>query len=164
MRLYDIAQDLYEVINGGMVFDEETGEVIFDCTNLDALQDSFDEKLEACGIFVKNLNADITAMKDERRRLTERIDRDEKKVERLKSYISDCMSIAERDRISTAKVDIGKRKSYAVSVDDEKAIPYYFKRTETVEKINKSAILKLLKEGKEIEGASLEERRNIIIR
>ncbi len=35
MKLYEISQTYFDVINGGMVFDEETGEVIFDSSNLD---------------------------------------------------------------------------------------------------------------------------------
>lgn len=35
MKLYELAQGLEDIINGGMVIDDETGEVVFDSENLD---------------------------------------------------------------------------------------------------------------------------------
>lgn len=163
-RLYDIAEDLYSVINGGMVFNEETGEIIFDSENLDQLEAEFNDKLEACGVYVKNLKADVEALKAERTRLSERIRVAENKIERMKSYIFDCMARTEMKKLSTSKIEIGTRKSYAVSIDDEKAIPSAFIKTEIVENFDKKAIMDALKKGVTIEGASLEERNNITIK
>ena len=34
MSLYEIASDLYTVINDGLIFDEDTGEIVWDGENL----------------------------------------------------------------------------------------------------------------------------------
>ena len=44
MKLYELAQMMDMVINGGLVFDEETGEVLFDSSNLDELEAALDAK------------------------------------------------------------------------------------------------------------------------
>lgn len=164
MRLYDIAENLYTVIQGGLVYDEDTGEIIFEPGDLERLEADFDMKLEACGIFVKNLNADIEAMKAERNRLSERIRTAEGKRDRLKAYMSDCMALTDTGRVTTARIDIGRHKSYAVAIEDERAIPGAYKHTETIERIDKRDIMDDLKKGIEVPGAQLEERRSVTIK
>ena len=72
MKLYELAQMMDMVINGGLVFDEETGEVLFDSSNLDELEAALDAKIEACCIVVKETEAEAEAIKAEEKRLKAR--------------------------------------------------------------------------------------------
>ena len=45
--LYSIASNMTELIEKGIVFDEDTGEVFFDESDMDGLAESLEKKLEA---------------------------------------------------------------------------------------------------------------------
>lgn len=163
-KLYEIANNIEQVINDGFVFDSETGEVFFTTDDLDQLDVDFKEKLSNCAIYVKNLKADIEAMKNERNTLSERIKVAENKTERLQSYMSDCMAVAEIDSVITPQAEIRRRKSSAVDIIDESLLPREFVKVTTTEKVDKIGIMKALKEGEEIPGAAIIERRKVSIK
>lgn len=164
MKLYQIAKDLEHVINGGFVIDELTGEVLFDGDNLDELNVAFEEKMEACGVVVKDMLADAEAMKHERKVLSERIERLERRAEELKGYMAHCLELAGLKSVSTPRAEVRTRRSSAVSITDEKALPAQFIRTEEVHKVDKQAIGKALKGGADVPGAELEERTSLTVR
>lgn len=87
MKLYELAQMMDMVINGGLVFDEETGEVVFDPPNLEELEAALDAKIEACCIVVKETEAEAEAIKAEEKRLKARRERKEKEAARLREYV-----------------------------------------------------------------------------
>lgn len=154
MSLYTLTGDLLKVIDGGMVVDEETGEVLFDSDNLEQLEEDYAEKLEGCGLYCKNLTAEIDALRDEERSLAARRRIKESKLSRMKGYILNSMEATNTERLDTSKVYISTRKSQRVVVDDERKIPLQFiKVTQTV---NKADLKKALKSG-EVEGAHIEE-------
>lgn len=154
MSLYTITEDLLAVIDGGMVVDEETGEIVFDSENLEQLEEEYANKLEGCGLYCKNLSAEIDALREEERSLAARRKSKEGKLERLKEYMLRSMEATNTERIETSKVLISTRKSQRVIVDDERKIPLQFlKVTQTV---NKADLKKALKSG-DIEGAHIEE-------
>lgn len=154
MSLYTITEDLLAVIDGGMVVDEETGEIVFDSENLEQLEEEYADKLEGCGLYCKNLSAEIDALREEERSLAARRKSKEGKLERLKEYMLRSMEATDTERLETSKVLISTRKSQRVIVDDERKIPLQFlKVTQTV---NKADLKKALKSG-DIEGAHIEE-------
>lgn len=163
MSLYQISNDLLSVLNGGLIFDEETGEIIFDEDNLDELKIKYEDKLEGCGLYIKNELAEIEAMKAEEKRLAERRRIKENKVERLKRYMLDSMDKTSTDRLETPRIAISTRKSSKLIVDDISLIPDMFLKTETTITPDKEAIKKAMKDG-EVKGAHLEEGVNISIR
>ena len=63
--LYQLDEAIDAVISGGFVVDEETGEVLFDCENLDALREQRNAKLEAVALYIKNLDAEAAAIRAE---------------------------------------------------------------------------------------------------
>lgn len=67
MSLYEISNDLVTVINGGMVVNEETGEITFDSENLEELELAFNDKVESVALFIKNLEAESTLRQNQRR-------------------------------------------------------------------------------------------------
>ena len=46
MNLYEINKTIEEVINNGFSIDNETGEVLFESSDLDSLNEQFDENAD----------------------------------------------------------------------------------------------------------------------
>lgn len=160
VNLYEITGNLLKVINGGMVVDDE-GEIIFDSDNLDALEIEYQDKLEACGIWVKNEQAEIEALKSEERNLADRRKAKEKRVENMRRYILQSMEDTDTSKLETPKVALSTRKSQRVIVDDEGVIPVqYLKFSQT---IDKAYLKRALKAGK-VEGAHIEEFTNLTLK
>lgn len=160
MSLYEISSELQSVIEGGMVFDVETGEVIFDSDSLDELQALYDDKLEGCGLYVKNQMAEIEAIKAEEKRLAERRRVKERKAERMKEYMLQSMERTGTSKLDTAKIAISTRKSKRVIVDDQSILPRNFVTIEQTEKVDKAALKKALASG-DVAGAHIEENVNL---
>lgn len=164
MSLYEIAKDFEAVLNGAMVIDEETGELLFDASDLDALEMAFNDKLENCGLYIKNLEAECDAIKTEINALRGRMTAKEGKVLRLRQYVLDCMDIAGQNRLETARVALSQRKSSYVEIIDESMVPEDYKEYVETVKVSKSDISKAMKAGKEIAGAELKERINLQVK
>lgn len=159
MRLYDISEALRAVLEGGFVFDDETAEVMFDSSNLDDLKASYYEKLEACAIIKKECDADAAAIREEEKRLAERRHRLESKSARMADYIARNMI---GDGLQTSKVSLSWRKSKQVIIEDESAIPSYF--VEMHPKISKKMIGDAIKAGETVPGASMIEKKNLVVK
>lgn len=157
--LYELNHDLQTVIDSGFVFNEETGEVIFDQENLDELEMQYADKLEGCAIYYKNLMSDSKALRDEEKNLAERRRIIDNKAARMAEYISKNLN---GEKFSTSKVNITWRKSKQVVIEDEMAIPDEYKKITAT--ANKTAISKALKSGAIVPGATLIEKNNIGIK
>lgn len=159
MRLYEISEALRAVLEGGFVFDEETGEVLFDSSNLDDLTASYEEKMEACAIIKKECDADAAAIREEEKKLAERRHRLEKKSDSMADYIARNMI---GDGLQTPKVSLSWRKSKSVVIEDESAIPSDF--IEMQPKISKKMIGEAIKAGEIVPGAEMVEKRNLVVK
>lgn len=164
MNLYQIASDMKAVIDGAMIVDEESGEILFDSSNIDALEVDFNDKLESCGLYIKNLEAESDAIRNEIKALQGRLKAKEGKVSRLRQYVLDCMEITGQKRLETPKVALSQRKSSYVDITDESKVPEDFKEYIETCKVSKSDISKAMKAGKFIPGAELKERVNLQIK
>lgn len=158
MKLYELAQMMDMVINGGLVFDEETGVVIFDSSNLDELEAALDAKIEACCIVVKETEAEAEAIKAEEKRLKARRERKEKEAARLREYVQRCMEQSGARRIDTPRVCVSSRASKYVNVVDESAVPREYICEKVTESVDKKAVAAALKKGDAIPGCELSER------
>lgn len=159
MKLYEISEALRTVIDGGLVFDEETGEVLFDSKNLDELEAARDEKLEACAIVKKELDFEAESLRMEEKRLAERRRRKEAEASRLAEYIA---RNAPESGLETPKASLSWRKSSQVVITDESAIPGDF--LTYTPKVDKTAIRKAIKESGSCPGAELVTKRNLVIK
>lgn len=160
--LYEIGQEFLTALNS-IVVDEDTGEIT-DFGAIDALSAQFDDKAEAVACHIKNLAALVTGLKAEEAALSDRRKKVEKRVEGLKRYLTNCFDSVGRDNIETPRAKISFRKSTAVLIEDEAAIPSdYIVQTVTT-KPDKAAIKEAIKDGKEVAGAALVENRNIQIK
>lgn len=151
--LYQISSEYMAVLDGGMVVDEDTGEVLFDDSNLDELQAAFEDKLEACALYLKNLESDAEAIKAEEKTLADRRRTIERKAERMRDYVSSCVQDVAGCKFETPRVSLSLRKSKRVEVFDLGAVPgEYVVRKETIQP-DKKAIKDAIGSGESVPGA-----------
>lgn len=158
MNLYNLTTDFIRVINGGMVVDDATGEILFDSDNLEELEMDYLEKLANVGLFVKNLEAEIEAIRNEERNLKDRREMKQRKVESLKRYMLESMEATDTKKVEDPRIAISTRKSQRVIIDDESQIPVDFiKYTKSVDKAKLKKVLK----STDISGAHIEENESL---
>ena len=166
MKLYEINEQI-EALLSREVIDIETGEVLDDngFEELKSLEAERDLKLENIGLFIKNLDADVLAIKEEEKKLADRRKVKENKAKSVKQFLSDYLQIEDLKKFETAKIKLSFRKSESVNVTvaaEKLPSEYYKEKTEyTADKIE---IKKALKAGVEIVGAELVESNNLQIK
>ena len=163
MKLYEIDGRIAQVIENGFSLDPETGEV-FTSDELEELEASRDAKLEAVGIFIKGLAAEVAAFKDEEKALKARREAKERRLQELKDYLAFSMQTHGDKALDTPKVRLSFRKSTKVEIYDEARIPgEYTVKVETV-KPDKKAISQALKDGIAVDGALLVVSQNLQVK
>ena len=173
MNLYDIDERLTTLIEEA--FDTEDG-VIFEneeelAKKIDEVSLDLDNKIENIGCYIKNLEADVDALKKEEDNLKARRKSAENKIEGLKRYLNGYLSAVypnEDDKakwkFKTAKVILGYRRSSSVEVTDiEKLDKKYLKITTKVDP-DKKAISDAIKNGEEVKGAFIKQNINLNIK
>lgn len=152
--IYEIEQQILDCI------DFETGEIL-DSEKLNALQVERSVKIENIVLWIKNLEYEASAIKDEESVLKQRRINKENLSERLKDYVG---QLLDGMKFETPKCRVSFRRSTQVNIIDETAIPAEYTKTEIVTKIDKKAIGDALKGGELIDGAELKENFNIQIK
>ena len=132
-----------------MEFDESTGEWINE-DELTALNMEHDEKRENIALYIKNIEAEDSAVVAERDNFDERHKRLKRKAERLRDYLAQDLG---GEPFKTSRVDIKFRKSESVEILNEDAVPDRFLDISIVRKPQKAEIKKYLKS---IEGSDEE--------
>ena len=165
MTLFEIDAAILTAIAHGT--DPETGEI----NNLDeltGLQMARDQKIENIACLIKNIKADVKALKEEAQSLTERRRVAENKVARLEAVLDGAL---DGQKFQTPRCVVSFRNSKAVEVDDEDALINWaclngqednFVRYRAPE-INKANLLRYLKENHPLDppGVRLVERRSL---
>lgn len=154
--LYELTGQFLEIYN--MDIDDET--------KLDTLEaidwtNDYETKVEGYVKVIKSLEADIEARKNEKKRLDGLNKSDQTKIDNLKAALAVSMTETGQTKVDTTLFKIGFRKSEAVVVDETKLPKKYQVATY---KPDKKTLKELLKSGKHIKGAVLEERSNLSIR
>lgn len=154
--LYELTGQFLDIYN--LELDEETK-----LDTLDSIdwQNDYEEKVENYIKVIKNIESDVEARKAEIKRLTELNKADEKKKDHLKETLSTSMQLTGHERVDTPLFKVSFRKSQAVEVD-ELVLPESYKVATW--KPDKKRLKEDLKNGLEIVGASLVERKNLSIR
>ena len=163
MKLYELTNDylaLLDAIDNGEIPEEAIADT------LEAITEEIESKADSIACVLKNLDADIIAIKAEEVRLAERRKAKEKSYERIKQYLSDTLQVAGLDKIETARNKITFRKSESVEIDEDAFIVWAQKNrddllTYSAPKVNKTEVKKSLKNGDEIIGAELRINSNI---
>lgn len=112
MTLYEIDEEIQELLSE---VDPETGELITDYAALDALLMEREAKIENIVLFIKNLSSDVRELKAEESALAERREKAEKKVERLREYVSHALG---GEKFQTPRCCVSFRKSTALKLGE----------------------------------------------
>ena len=153
MNLYEIDAEILGCV------DVETGE-IFDVDKFEELSLTRDAKIENICLWIKNLKAQVEALKAEKESFAQRQKAAETKMESLKRYIS---TYLEGTAFESAKVKVSFRKSEAVEIMEGAVIPDEYLRFKEPE-VNKTELKAALKSGVYIAGVSVVENQNIQIK
>lgn len=164
MTLYEIDNQLRECLEQLMV-DEETGEITADANyaQLQELTIERDAKLEGIGVYLKELDAETTALKEEIAVLKARYDAKVRKKDGLKNFLSGYLTGNSIAKFETSKVRLSFRKSEAVEAEEDKVPKKYFKKVVDY-KLDKAGIKELLKKGIKVKGCMLVEKQNLQIK
>jgi hypothetical protein len=160
--LYDIDQEILDCV------DLETGEIL-DSEKLDALQMEREAKLEGVALWVKDLNAEAAAVKEEADKLTARKRALDNKIAALKMWL---LMALDGQKLKTPRCNVYQTHSQKVVIDDEKALIDMFMSSPFGEKflrikepeIDKNALKDSMKQGYEYEFAHLEETEGVVIK
>lgn len=156
MKLFEIDEAIMNCV------DMETGEII-DSEMLDKLQMERDKKIENIACWIKNLESDAEALKEQKQVFAERQKAAENKAASLKRFLSVYL---DGQKFTAPTVEISFRKSESVQINDIDAIAdfdtQYIKYAEPT--ADKTAIKKALKDGIAIPGAELIQSNNIQIK
>lgn len=169
--LYQIREDIDRILETGLVVDPETGEISNDdaAAKLSELQLGEKEKLENVALYIKNLAADVDAIKAEENALADRRRPKEKKIASLRDYLAGFMEFTNRKKLETARCALSFRASKSLAVTDEAAVREYAKINNDIlrykePELNKKLITDLIKSGVVIAGAELTDKVNLQIK
>lgn len=154
--LYELTGQYLEIYN--LDIDDETKQDTLE--SIDWNED-YENKVENYIKVIKNNDADIEARKNEIKRLSELNKSAERKNERLKEVLKESMELTGHERVDTPLFKVSFRKSEVVEVDDL-LLPESYKVATW--KADKKRLKEDLKNGLEILGAELVERKNLSIR
>ena len=148
--------------------DAETGEIL-DAEKRDALEMERERKLEGVTLWVKDLSAEASAVKEEADKLTARKRALDNKITALKSWL---LTALDGQKLKTPRCSVYYTHTPKLSVADEEKLIGFLKTLEEPEQflrfrepeLRKDEIKKALKEGTIIPGASLEETESVVIK
>ena len=160
-RLYELTSDLLQLQE--LLEDSEADEQLLKDT-LEAVQGEYDAKMEAYAKVIKNLEADMDALKTEAKRLTDKRKVLENNVSRLKTAMYDSMKATGKTKAGGQLFTVAIQKNGGV-------IPINYDKNDKnitanlpdqlvniVETPNLEAIRELLEAGKVVDGFTLGER------
>jgi hypothetical protein len=124
------------------------------------LQIEREEKLENVALWIKDLKAEVEALKAEKQAFADRQKAAENKAESLKKWLSDALA---GEKFKTTKVAVSFRKTKSVQVDNVFDLDDSFvKYAEPTP--DKTAIKKAIEAGQEVKGATLVESVSISVK
>lgn len=152
--LYHIDQAILNCI------DMETGEII-DIEQLERLQIERDTKIENVICWIKNLESDAAAIKEEANNLTNRAKKAENKAAELKIWLAGALG---GQAFDSARCAVSWRKSESVEIEDEKLIPNEYKIPKIEYKPDKTYIKNMIKSGTAVPGCKVVQKLNAQIK
>lgn len=157
-RIQEAIEKMFETVN------PETGEVeAGSIEELESLQETRRDKLDACGAYIKNLEAEAAALKAEADALAKRAD-SKKKAENIRNYVKAAMITAGEQKFESTRVVFSFRSSEAVSIRDEGSLPKKYLVKKVTTQPDKAAIKAALKAGLKVRGAELVENQNLQVK
>ena len=157
--LYELTGQYLDIYN--LEIDDETKLDTIESLGLD---EEIEAKAENYAKLIRNLEADKQIYKEEEQRFKEKKERTDKKIERLKRDLQASMEITGKTKIKGELFTISVQNSKASVIVDEANLPKKYWVKKVTEAPDKKGLYDLLKEGKKVKGASLQENRSLRIR
>ncbi len=130
---------------------------------LQGIEDNINSKAENTAKLIKNIDGDIKTLREEERRLQARRRALENKQKNIKEYLEIQLKNMGVDKVKTPLFTVAiQNNPQSVDIVDENLIPEDF--IQYKKSISRRDILKALKEGKEIPGATIKQTRSLRIR
>lgn len=166
MKLYEVTNDylaLMQAVEDGDIPEEAIADT------LEAIKGEIEVKADNIACLLKNIEADVLAIKAEEKRLAERRRAKERSHERIKAYLSETLQKLGINKVETARNNIAFRKSESVEIDADTFYSWAVKYRDDLltyaePTANKTEIKRAIKDGAEIVGACLVSRQNIQIK
>lgn len=164
MTFAEIDAELRDILES-IIVDEETGEILMDLDfdRIEALKMEKQNKMESLGMFFKELEYEIEAIKAEEKKLKERAATKQRKLDRLNDYLTSKLTLDPdyTNGFETPKVIMKLRKSSSVEIVNEDLIPKsYMRKTIKIEP-DKVKIKSAIKAKKKVPGARVVENQNL---
>ena len=160
MKLYEIAPALRFALDDIEV-DPETGEIL-NADALHAVEAQAAEKVEATALYLRELDAEAKAAKEEADRMLARVKSMQKRSDYLKAMLLEALHAT--GKVKTGRVTVSIRTTQAVAVDEGTNLPEAYTTVKTTVSPNKVAIKQALLDGVEVPGCELIERESVSIR
>ncbi len=160
MKLYEIAPALRFALDDIEV-DPETGEIL-SADALHAVEAEAAEKIEATALYLRELDAEAKATKEEADRMLARVKSMQKRSDYLKAMLLDALHAT--GKVKTARVSVSIRTTKAVEIEEGASLPEAYTTVKTTVTPNKVAIKQALSDGIEVPGCHLEARESVSIR
>lgn len=160
MKLYEISDAIRAALDH-IELDEETGEIL-QADALHAVEAEAAEKIEATALYLRELNAEAKAAKDEADRMIARVKSMQKRSDYIKSMLLDALHVT--GKVKTARVTVSIRTTKAVEIAEGADLPEAYTTVKTTVSPNKTAIKDALSAGIEVPGCHIEERESVQIR
>lgn len=160
MKLYEIAPALRFALDDIEV-DPETGEIL-NADELHAVEAEAAEKIEATALYLRELDAEAKAAKEEADRMLARVKSLQKRSDYLKAMLLDALHAT--GKVKTGRVTVSIRTTKAVEIAEGADLPEAYTTVKTTVSPNKIAIKQALLDGVEVPGCHLEARESVSIR
>lgn len=161
-KLYDIAERYRNILN---LMENEDFEGVDLQFALNQISDEFEIKADNIVFLLKEIQADVDAIKNEELRLAKRRKTLENNAQGMKDYLEQMMRLADKTKFKTTLNSFSIQKTKAsVIITEEALVPEEFKTYEQVCKIDKNELYTALKQGAEILGVELKENEALRIR
>lgn len=160
MKLYEISDAIRAALDH-IELDPETGEIL-QADALHAVEAEASEKIEATALYLRELDAEAKAAKDEADRMIARVKSMQKRSDYLKSMLLDALHAT--GKVKTSRVTVSIRTTKAVEIAEGADLPEAYTTVKTTVSPNKIAIKQALLDGVEVPGCHLEARESVSIR
>ncbi|MGL5745865.1 MAG: siphovirus Gp157 family protein [Cetobacterium sp.] len=164
MKAYEIMNGMIDTLDIFLESEQNEG----DKENYEFVMEFLKEELQSKSSniikYIRNVSLEVEVLSQEEDRLEKLRKQKEKKVNSLKKYLADILLNLDKNRIETELGNLGLRKSVSVAIDNLDLIPkkYIQKKIELIP--DKRMLSELLKQGKNIKGAHLEDKYTLQIR
>jgi len=140
VKLYELAVQYQKILDAiedaeGELSDEQMAELV-------AVEDDFRTKTESIAKLIRSLEADVEAIKAERKRLADRQETLSRKVEWLQRYVLEALRSTGTTKVKGELLSITRRKApVSCEVLDADEVPAAFKREIVEVKVDRSAVI-----------------------